>query len=290
VARDRRGGFRVARGLVRRGEAAGPELMNLEKYFSLKNQVALVLGASRGIGQAIAEALGEAGAHVVLAARSLDKLEAVAGRMRERGDQASVLAIDVASPPSIRAGVERVLQQHGRIDILVNVAGTNIRKRAEDYTEQEYDHLVTTNLKGLFQATQLVGTAMKQQKRGKIINIGSLTTTIAFPYLSVYAITKGGLGQLSKVLAVEWAPYNIQVNVIAPGFIVTDLNRHMWQRQDMLDWLAASQPNPRVGTPEDVAGLAVFLASPASDYITGQVIHVDGGKTAGSRWPFEPAG
>jgi NAD(P)-dependent dehydrogenase (short-subunit alcohol dehydrogenase family) len=263
--------------------------MNLEKYFSLRDRIALVLGASRGIGQAIAESLAEAGAHVLLSARSKDKLEAVAARIRERGDQASVIPIDVASLASIRSGVEQALHSHGRIDILVNVAGTNLRKRAEDYTEQEYEHLVNTNLKGIFQATQLVGSAMKKQKRGKIINIGSLTTTIAFPYLSVYAITKGGLGQLSKVLACEWAPYNIQVNVIAPGFIITDLNRHMWEKKEMLDWLASTQPNPRPGTPEDIAGLAVFLASPASDYITGQVIHVDGGKTAGSRWPFEPA-
>ncbi len=263
--------------------------MNLQKYFSLQDRIALVLGASRGIGQAIAEALAECGAHTILAARSADKLEGIARTIRERGDQASVVPIDVADFASIRSGVDRALQAHGRVDILVNVAGTNIRKRAEDYTEQEYDHVLTTNLKGIFQATQLIGAAMKKQKRGKIINIGSLTTTIAFPYLAIYAITKGGLGQLSKVLACEWAPFNIQVNVIAPGFIITDLNRQMWQKQEMLDWLASTQPNPRPGTPEDIAGLAVFLASPAADYITGQVIHVDGGKTAGSRWPFEPA-
>ena len=129
---------------------------------------------------------------------------------------------------------------------------------------------------------------MKRARKGKIISIASLTSAIGFPYLSVYAATKGGISQLSKVLAAEWAPYNIQVNAIAPGFIVTDLNRHMWERRDMLDWLAATQPNPRTGTPEDVAGVAVFLASRAADYITGQVIYVDGGHTAGSRWPFEP--
>ncbi len=263
--------------------------MDVEKYFSLANQVALVIGASRGIGQAIAEALGDAGAHVILASRSLEKLQQIAAAMRARDQQASAVAMDVTDRASISRAVEQALGAHGRIDILVNVAGANIRKRAEDYTPEEYDHLLTTNLKGLFQVTQLVGAAMKERRRGKIINIGSLTTSIGFPFLSVYAITKGGLGQLSKVLAVEWAPFNIQVNVIAPGFIVTDLNRHMWQRQDMLDWLAATQPNPRVGTPQDVAGLAIFLASPAADYITGQVIFVDGGKTAGSSWPFQPA-
>ncbi len=262
--------------------------MNLERHFSLAGQVALVIGASRGIGQAIAEGLGDAGAHVVLASRGLDKLEAAAARMRECGAPASALALDVTDRASITSGVERVLRDHGRIDILVNVAGTNIRKRAEDYTPEEFDHLLATNLKGLFQVTQLVGAEMKRRRKGKIINIGSLTTGFAFPYLSIYAITKGGLGQLSKVLAIEWAPYNIQVNVIAPGFIVTDLNRHMWQREDMLAWLRSTQANPRVGTPEDIAGTAIFLASPASDYITGQVIYIDGGKSAGSPWPFEP--
>jgi NAD(P)-dependent dehydrogenase (short-subunit alcohol dehydrogenase family) len=262
--------------------------MNLEKHFSLADRVALVIGASRGIGQAIAEGLADAGAHVVLASRSLDKLEANAARLRESGALASAVALDVCDPESITAAIQRVLQSQGRIDILVNVAGANIRKRAEDYTGEEFDHLLNTNLKGIFRATQLVGADMKRRRRGKIINIGSLTTSIGFPYLSVYAITKGGLGQLSKVLAVEWAPHNIQVNVIAPGFIITDLNRAMWQRQDMLDWLRSTQPNPNPGTPQDIAGAAIFLASPASDYITGQVIFVDGGKTAGSRWPFEP--
>ena len=262
--------------------------MNLEKHFSLSDQVALVVGASRGIGRAISEGLGEAGAHVVCASRGLDQLEAVAAQMRDRGSQASALALDVTDPASISASVDRVLQIHGRVDILVNVSGTNIRKRMEEYTPEEYQHVLATNLTGLFQVTQRVGAAMKQRQKGKIINIGSLTTGFGFPYLSVYAITKGGLGQLSKVLAVEWAPYNIQVNVIAPGFIVTDLNRHMWQREDMLAWLRSTQPNPRVGAPQDIAGLAIFLASPASDYITGQVIYVDGGKTAASAWPYQP--
>jgi len=267
--------------------APGP-ILNLAKHFSLEDRIALVVGSSRGIGLAIAEALADAGARVVLAARSRDKLEAAATDIRSRGGQADALVLDVADPASIRTAIPEVLAANGRLDILVNVAGTNIRKRAEDYTSEEFDHLLNTNLKGIFQVTQLVGKAMQERRRGKIINIGSLTTSFAFPYLSVYAITKGGLAQLSKVLAAEWAPYNIQVNVISPGFIVTDLNREMWQRQDMRAWLAATQPNPRLGVPADVAGAAIFLASPASDYITGQVLFVDGGKTAASPWPFEP--
>ena len=262
--------------------------MYLEEYFSLAHQVALVVGASRGIGQAIAEALAGAGAHVVLSSRQVDPLEAVAAGIRKHGGSASTLAMDVTDRASIDAGVAQARASQGRIDILVNVAGVNIRKRMEDYSSAEYDHIMNTNLKGIFEVTQRIGAAMKAQKKGKIINIASLTTAIGFPYLSVYAATKGAIGQLSKVLAVEWAPFNIQVNAIAPGFIVTDLNRAMWERRDMLDWLAARQPNPRAGTPEDVAGAAVFLAGRAADYITGQVLYVDGGHTAGSRWPYEP--
>jgi gluconate 5-dehydrogenase len=262
--------------------------MNLDKYFSLEGRVALVIGASRGIGEAIAAALSEAGAHVIAAARSMDKLEALARRQREQGGKISPLALDVTDRASIASGVEQVLQENGRVDILVNVAGMNIRKRAEDYTREEFDRLLATNVEGLFYATQLIGTQMKRQRRGKIINIGSLTTAIAFPFLSIYAMTKGAIGQLSKVLALEWAPYNVQVNVIAPGFIVTDLNRKLWEREDMRAWLRGTQANPRLGAPGDVAGLAIFLASPASDYVTGQVIFVDGGHTAGSVWPFQP--
>ena len=145
--------------------------MNLEKHFSLSDRVALVIGASRGIGQAIAEGLADAGAHVVLASRSLEKLEAIAARTRDRGALASAVPLDVTDHASISSAVNRVIQAHGRIDILVNVVGTNIRKRAEDYTAEEYDHLLHTNLKGLFQATQLVGAHMKERRRGKIINI-----------------------------------------------------------------------------------------------------------------------
>jgi NAD(P)-dependent dehydrogenase (short-subunit alcohol dehydrogenase family) len=262
--------------------------MYLEQNFSLSGQVAFVVGASRGIGRAIAEALAGAGAHVILSARGADKLEAAAAAIRAADGQASAIAMDVTKLDSIESGVRQAVRQQGRLDILVNVSGVNIRKRMEDYTVEEYDHIINTNLRGIFQVTQRVGAAMKERRKGKIISIASLTSLIGFPYLSVYAASKGAISQMSKVLAVEWAPFNIQVNAIAPGFIVTDLNRHIWERQEMLDWLQVTQANPRPGTPEDVAGTAVFLASRAADYITGQVIYVDGGHTCGSRWPFEP--
>ena len=173
----------------------------------------------------------------------------------------------------------------------MNVAGTNIRKSFAKYTEAEYEHIMRTNLHGIVQLTQLIGARIVERgKGGKIIMIGSLMSLLGLPYLSVYAMTKGALGQLTKALAAEWGRYNIQVNCIAPGFIVTDLNRKMWESERMSAWLKGAQANPRLGSPEDIAPLAVFLAGRGADYITGQIIAVDGGYTTTAVWPFEPEG
>jgi gluconate 5-dehydrogenase len=253
--------------------------------FSLEGKTALVAGASRGIGLAIARAMCAAGARTILAARSRPRLEEEARALAAQGGDAVALEMDVADPDSVRAAVDAA----GNVDILVNVAGTNLRKRFEEYTQAEYDRILETNLHGLVRLTQRVGARMiARGAGGKVISIGSMTTMLGLPYLSVYAISKGGLGQLTRVLAAEWGRHNIQVNCIAPGMIVTDLNRDMWQREDMRAWLRGAQSSPRTGTPEDVAPLAVFLACRGADYVTGQVIAVDGGYSTTAVWPFEP--
>lgn len=245
--------------------------------FSLAGKTALVTGASRGIGLAIARSMREAGAEVILAARSKEKLEAAAAEIGGR-----VLELDIADPESI----VRAAAEVGEVDILANVAGMNIRGRAEDYTQDQYNRIMQTNLHGLFQLTQLIGKKMiTRGAGGKIINIGSFTTFTGLPYVSVYAMTKGAVGQLTKVLAAEWACHNIQVNCIAPGFILTDLNRAMWQSEAMDGWRKGIQAIDRLGCPEDISPLAVFLAAPGSNYITGQVIAVDGGATTTAKWP-----
>lgn len=257
----------------------------MNDIFSLAGKTALVAGASRGIGLAIAQGVAAAGAHTILAARSMDKLESHAKALTEKGCSAAALRMDTSDTDSI----DTALASLGAIDILINVAGTNIRKPFQDYTKQEYDTVLQTNLHGLVELTQKVGAKMiARGAGGKIVTIGSLMSLLGLPYLSVYAITKGALGQLTKALAAEWGKYDIQVNCIAPGFILTDLNRSMWAQPKMADWLRGAQANPRMGSPEDIAPLAVFLSGRGSNYITGQIIPVDGGYTTTAVWPFEP--
>jgi NAD(P)-dependent dehydrogenase (short-subunit alcohol dehydrogenase family) len=238
--------------------------------FSLSGKTALVAGASRGIGLAIAQQLAAAGARTTLAARSIDKLREHAEALAAQGFEACALQLDMGDADSIRAAVEA----SGTPDILVNVAGTNIRKSFAQYTRAEYEHIMRANLHGIVELTQQIGSRMMARGAGgKVIMIGSLMSLLGLPYASVYAMTKGALGQLTKALAAEWGRYNIQV-----------------EPARMREWLKGAQANPRLGTPGDVAPLAVFLAGSGADYITGQIISVDGGYTTTAVWPFEPEG
>lgn len=252
---------------------------------NLSGKVALIVGASRGIGLAIARALAAAGAHTILTARSQQDLEAEAVRLRESGASAEARPLDVSDLEAVDAFCAAL----PAVDIVIGVSGTNIRKPFVEYTPEEVARLMRVNLDGFVRLSQGIGRNMiARGKGGKFVFIGSLTSLLGLPYVSIYGITKSALAGLTRGLAAEWGRYQIQVNCIAPGFILTDLNRAMWQDPVMKNWLEGGQANPRMGTPEDIAPLAVFLSSSGSDYITGQVIAVDGGYTTTGVWPFEP--
>lgn len=248
--------------------------------FDLRGKVALVTGASRGIGEAAAWALAEAGADLCLASRDRGGLERVATRVETLGRRALVAQIDLSRIGEIPAMVERAVEELGRLDILVNNAGMNIRRSALEVTEADWDRIATLNLKAAFFCAQACGRVMVGQRGGKIINIASLAARHGLPNLAVYAATKAGLVGLTRVLAVEWAVHGIQVNAIGPGYIRTELTEPLFAQPGWLERTLARIPAGRTGVPTDVAGLVLFLASPASDYITGQVIFADGGWTA----------
>jgi len=246
--------------------------------FDLTGRVAVVTGGNGGIGFGMAKGLAAAGASVVLAARNAEKAEAA---VAELGGKSAFIALDVADEASCREMIARVADQFGRVDILVNNAGTSIRKPPQSYSAAEWHAVLDTNLTGAFLCSQAAHAIMKGSGGGKIINIGSMFALFGSGYAAPYAASKGALVQLTKSLAVAWAEDNIQVNAVLPGWIDTELTRDARRQVAGLhERVLARTPAGRWGVPEDLAGIAVFLASTASDFITGAAIPVDGGFSA----------
>jgi NAD(P)-dependent dehydrogenase (short-subunit alcohol dehydrogenase family) len=260
-----------------------------DELFSVNNQVVLVSGASRGIGKAIAEGFVQRGSQVVITGRERASLDAAAAVMA--GESAAVpIVCDVARSNDIDRLIEAVLDRFGRIDTLVNVAGVNRRKPALDVTEEDYDFILDVNLKGALLLSQAVGRRMIDRRAGSQINIGSLTTDRPLLNVLPYAMSKAAIGQMTRGLAAEWGRCGVRVNAIAPGFILTDLTQKLWSNPTMRSWGEANTPLGRLGAPQDMIGAAIFLASPASAFMTGQILYVDGGFTAGWAWPIPEGG
>jgi len=249
--------------------------------FDLRGKIALVTAAARGLGQAIALALAEAGADVAIGLRDSTKDNGVAAEVAARGRRSLPLQMDMANLQQIREAIDHTVQNFGRLDILVNNAGIAPDNLAEKVNEEDFDRTVAINLKGTFFACQAAGRIMIQQKSGCIINMSSQAAFAVLPTESVYCMTKAGISHLTKCLAVEWGKYNINVNAVAPTFIHTPGTQAALAdaefRQDVIDRIAALH---RIGEPIEVAGAVVFLASPAASLITGHTLVIDGGWTA----------
>lgn len=247
----------------------------------LTGKIAVVTGASRGLGRAMALGLAEAGADIALVSRGMERLKIVASEINQLGRKAISISADVANLDHVNAMVERTVDEFGRIDILVNNAGTTVRMSAEEFTEEAWDKVLDVNLKGAFFCAQAVGKVMIKQRSGKIINTASLLSVIGVPNTAAYGVSKGAISQMTKTLAVEWAKYNINVNAIGPGYFRTDLTKPLQDDETRSAQILSRIPMQRWGDPEELKGAVVFLASEASSYMTGQTIYVDGGWLAG---------
>lgn len=249
--------------------------------FSLQGKVALVTGASRGIGRAIALGLAHAGADVLITARTMPKLEDVRREIEEIGRRCVAYTVDLRFPAQIEEMVDKAWREMGKIDILVNNAGVIIPQSAEEVTEEAWDETLDINLKGVFFCSQAVGRRMIEAGiEGRIINLASQMGFVASPRHAAYCASKGGVVMLTKALAVDWARYKIRVNAIAPTVTRTDMIRALYPDDEAMKPSIARIPLGRAGEPEDYIGAAVFLASDASAMITGTTIMVDGGRTA----------
>ena len=248
------------------------------ELFDLSDRIAIVTGGNGGIGLGMARGLAQAGAAVVVAGRNAEKNAAAVKELEAAGAHAFAVEVDVTDEASCKAMVRAAVDRFGRLDILVNNAGTNIRKQPEEYALAEWRTVLDTNLTSAFLCSQAAYPEMKRAGGGKIIMIGSMMSIFGASFTSAYAASKGGIVQFARALATAWAKDNIQVNTVLPGWIDTDLTRKArTQIEGLHDRIEARTPAGRWGRPDDLAGIAVFLAAPASDFLTGTAIPLDGG-------------
>ena len=258
-----------------------------DSLFSVKDQVVLVSGASRGIGRALAAGFAERGARTIISGREQATLDETAAAISKGEHKVRAIVCDVAKPEDISRLVGQVLEEAGRIDTLVSVAGVNKRMKVESYTPEEFDWILDINLRGAFLLAQAVGRHMIGRLAGSIINIDSLNTYAPLKGVTPYAISKAGVSMMTRGMATEWGEHGVRVNAIAPGFFPTDLSKKLWAQDKMRTWGVTNTPMGKLGEVRDLVGSAVFLASPASRFVTGQVLRVDGGVSAGFSWPID---
>jgi gluconate 5-dehydrogenase len=247
------------------------------RLFDLHGRTALVTGSSRGLGRAMAQGLAEAGAAVVLNGANADRLSAAEREMRDDGHDVRAACFDITDEAAIVAAFERFDADRVAIDIVVNNAGVQFRKPMVELDTRDWRRVVETNLTSAFVVGREAAKRMIPRGRGKIINIGSLTSELARATIAPYTVSKGGIKMLTRAMTAEWAVYNIQANAIGPGYMLTEMNQALIDNPEFDAWVKARTPARRWGRPEELIGAAIFLASSASDYVSGQIIYVDGG-------------
>jgi gluconate 5-dehydrogenase len=250
------------------------------ELFDLSGRTALVTGSSRGLGRAIAEGMAKAGARLIINGVDPGRVEAAVAELRAAGYSAEGEAFDVTDENAIVAAFERFDAEKIEIDILVNNAGIQMRKPLVEFTTADWRKVIETNLTSAFVAGREAAKRMMVRQRGKIINIGSLASELARPTVGPYTAAKGGIKNLTRSMAVEWAASGIQANAIGPGYMLTDMNQALVANPDFNNWLMSRIPSKRWGRPDELVGAAIFLASDASNYVNGQIIYVDGGMLA----------
>jgi NAD(P)-dependent dehydrogenase (short-subunit alcohol dehydrogenase family) len=254
--------------------------LSVNQLFDLSGKVAVVTGAGKGIGKGIALSLASAGAKIALISRNKEELEETAGEIAVLGSEALVIPFDLTRIAEIPNQINRIVEHFGKIDILINNAGLLIPKSAIEISEDDYDRVMDINLKSTFFLSQAAATHMIQRKSGKIINMSSQMAFVGFYNRSIYCASKGGVSQLTKALAIEWSPYQITVNAIAPTATETPMTQELYKDENILREIKKRIPLGRVGKIADLLGAAHFLCSESSDFMTGQTIIIDGGWTA----------
>ncbi len=250
------------------------------EIFDLEGKVAMVTGSTRGMGEATAMALAKAGADVAVCGRNKADLERVPSAIQDLGRNSAGFSLEVTSKESIRRGFDQIMAHFGKVDILVNNAGTNYRVSVLEYPEEEWDKIININLKGYFLVAQAVVPQMLERGYGKVINMSSILGKIGLPHQLAYASSKGGVDQMTKIMAIEWAKGGVRVNAIGPTYFETEMVAQIRNDPERFNFINQRTPMGRWGHLPELEGIVIFLASPASDFITGQTIYIDGGWTA----------